>query len=167
MVNGLRRFSLNRGTRRRVLLNQTRKENNIIYGGQALKARMGAIARNTQDFDILSKKPVNSAKITKNRFNDVHGSNDFYIKSGSYRYTKKVMWKGADGKKGTFDDVGVVDYTKQRRKIPVRKIRGVKYATIGHELGKKRNIIKEKRFQYRHQKDQDDIKRIKFFGGRL
>lgn len=167
MINGLKRFSLNGGARRKALLSQTKKEENLIYGGQALKARMGSTARDTNDFDIFSKKPMRSARKTEKTFDKIHGANDFYIKPGSYKYTKKVMWKGVDGKKGTSDDQGVVDYTKHKGKIPFIKIHGVKYSTLGHEMEKKEGIIKNKQFKYRHRKDQEDINRIKFFGRRL
>jgi hypothetical protein len=167
MVNGMKRFSLNKGTRNRVLLNQTRKEGNMIYGGQSLKAQMGGIARNTRDFDILSKNPSASAKITRKNFNKVHGRNDFFVKQGKYKDTKKVMWKGMDERKNTRDDVGMVDYTRQRRNIPFRKIRGVKYSTLAHETKTKKQILQEKGSSFRHEKDIDDLERIKFWRRRL
>ncbi len=158
---------MNSGNRRRSLLSQTKKEGNLIYGGQALKARMGATARDTKDFDIFSKRPMRSAKITEKNFDKIHGSNDFYVKPGSYKYTKKVMWKGVDGKKGTDDDEGVVDYTKHKGNVPFKKIHGVKYSTMGREMMVKQNILKDKSFGYRHAKDQSDVNRIKFFNKRL
>lgn len=163
----MKRFSLNKGTRKRVLLNQTRKEGNMIYGGQSLKAQMGGIARNTRDFDILTKRPSKSAKVTEKNFDRVHGRDDFFIKQGRYKNTKKVMWKGMDGRKNTRDDVGMVDYTKQTRNIPFKKIRGVKYTTLAHETQTKKQILQAKGSKFRHEKDIDDLERIKFWRRRL
>ena len=163
----MKRFSLNSGARKRVLLGQTKKEGNLVYGGQSLRAQMGAIARKTRDYDIFSKQPSRSANVTRKNFDRVHGRKDFFVKQGRYKNTKKVMWKGVDGRKNTRDDVGMVDYTKQTRQIPYKRIRGVKYSTLTHETKTRHQILREKQFKFRHDKDLEDMERMKFYERRL
>ena len=76
-----------------------------------------------------------------------------------------MVWKGPDKRKGTSDDIALVDYTKLETKPPVRVIDGVKYAKLSYSVKTKKRSLKNPEFKFRHAKDKEDIQRIKFKEG--
>jgi len=145
------------------ILNQTRKDKNIIYGAQSIKKQLGILGRETQDYDIFAKKPKTSALKTDRRLDKIWGSNHFYVKKAEHKGTWKVMNKGLDGKKGTRDDVGIVDYTKMSRPTPrYVVIEGARYRILSQEKKAKYKSLRDKKMKFRSEKDREDVERIKF-----
>ena len=158
---------LNEEKRKRAILNQTKKEKNIIYGAQSIKKQVGIFSRGTQDYDIFSKKPKQSANTTDKNLDKIYGWNYHYVKPALHPGTWKVMARGTDMKKGTKDDVGIVDYSK----IPIptpryRRIDGVRYRRLSQEKKAKYRALRDSTQKFRHQKDKEDLERIKIATGK-
>lgn len=144
------------------ILNQARKENDIVYGAQAIKRRLGISARPTTDYDMFSKKPKSSAVKLEKTLDKRFKSNAFYSKKGVNPGTYKVKFVGVDDKPMTKDDIGIADYTKTPSPGPKTfKFRGVKYRVLKEELKAKQKILRDKSYAYRHEKDRKDIERIR------
>ena len=91
-----------------------------------------------------------------------YGSNHYYAKPALHPGTWKVMSKGIDGRKGTKDDVGIIDYTKIPRPRPrFVVINGVRFRRISQEKKAKYKALKDKTEKFRHKKDREDLDRIK------
>ena len=154
--------------RKKALLNQTQQEGNVIFGGRSIQKQIGIFSRGTEDYDIFSKKPKLSAKKTEKAFDCIHGGDVFYTKPAMHPGTHKVMHKGFDGKKGTEDDYGVVDYSG----FPIPKpqtvtVAGVKYRKLSQELKAKNKALRDPAFKFRHPKDAEDKFRINLARGKI
>jgi hypothetical protein len=85
------------------------------------------------------------------------------MKPAEHKGTWKVKGRGIDLKTNTEDDESIADYTKLDKKWKYKIINGIKYRILKEELKRKIATIKDPEFKFRHEKDRDDIKRIKGF----
>jgi hypothetical protein len=147
--------------------NQAKREKNIIYGARSVQAQIGFIgSRPTDDWDIFSKKPKKSAMKTERVLDRLWGYDKFYTKPAMHPGTFKVMNKGFDNRKGTKDDYGVVDYTKMPKPPPrTINILGNRYRKLSQEKSSKFKALRDKTQKFRHQKDREDVERIKLITG--
>ena len=143
------------------LLAQTKKDKNVIYGARSINVQIsGPLRRGTQDYDIYAKNPVKAAKKTSKNYNKIVGSKQFYTQPALHPGTHKVMNVGADMRKGTKDDYGVVDYSGfPIPNPPIRTIRGLRYRTLQREIMAKRKSLADPAMKFRHNKDMKDLKR--------
>lgn len=159
---------VNQGNVKNALLNQTKQEGNIIYGAQSIRKQIGIFGRGTFDYDILAKKPKQSAYKTEKAFDKITGGDNYYVKPAKHSGTWKVMNKGWDTRKGTKDDIGIIDYTEMSKPIPKFKvINGVRYRVISEEKKAKLKALRDKAYAFRHKKDREDYDRIKLATGKL
>lgn len=159
------RWFINKGKVEKSILDQAKKEKSIIYGARSIQKQIGIFSRHTEDWDILSKKPRKSAFTTEKNLDKIHGTDYYYVKPALHPGTWKVMEKGFDGKKGTKDDVGIVDYTKIPKPVPpFIRVGGIRYRSLGQEKKAKKKSIKDPQYKFRHEKDKEDVNRIKFSG---
>lgn len=149
----------------RVILNQAKKNKSIVYGGQALKANMGFIARPTRDYDIFSNNPKRSARQLQSSLDKQAGGDYYYSKASKFhKGTHKVYYVGKDSKKGTKDDVGIADYTKIPRSRPkTNKVEGIDYVKLSETKKDKLRSLKDPKYKFRHYKDANDLHRINTF----
>lgn len=155
------------GSVRQSILNQAKKEGNIIYGAQSIKKQIGIFSRRTEDYDIFSKKPKRSARTTEKNLDSLYGYDAFYTKPAMHPGTWKVMDKGLDEKKNTEDDFGVVDYTNMPKPKPKsRNYGGVSYRDLSLEKKAKLKSIRDPEFSFRHKKDKEDLARINMASGK-
>lgn len=148
--------------RKKALLKRTRKNKDIIFGGQSIKSQIGIFGRFTEDFDILTKNPKKSAKAVEKEFDSIVGFDYFYTKPALHPGTHKVMGRGGDMIRGTDDDVGIIDYSKfPSPKPPVKIINGVMFRTLAQEKKAKLKSVRDPAFEFRKEKDLQDLRRIK------
>ncbi len=148
------------------LLKQARKEDNIVFGARAINRKLGINGRRTDDWDFFSKTPKDSSNIAQNNLDKTLRKNVFFQKKGVNPSTWKVKHVGRDGRKGTEDDIGIADFTKTPKPEPKTfKFRKVRYRDLKEELKAKERLVKNKQFEFRREKDLEDIRRIKKFGG--
>ena len=146
-----------------IVIAQAKQNNSIIFGGQAIKKHIGFFARPTKDFDVLSNRPKRSARQLERKLDRIAQEDIYFTKPALHPGTTKVMNKGRDMRKGTRDDIGIVDYSKPRRGIKSKIINGVKYVLLSETIKDKRKAIADPQFTFRKEKDLEDIRRIKRF----
>jgi len=157
------RVFFNQDNIKQAILDRTREKKDIIFGAQSIRKRIGIIARPTIDYDIFTKKPKESASIMEKKFDNIVGFDYYYVKKGKNPGTWKVKSRGVDLRKGTRDDVGILDYTKTPSPTPsFSLIGGIRYRTLGQEAKAKRKAIKDPAFKFRKKKDMEDLNRINF-----
>jgi len=149
----------------KIILNMARKKKQVIYGARSIEAQNPLFARDTSDYDILSKHPKSDANELKRKLNRLMQINYFYSKPAKHKGTFKVKGIGMDMKKDTEDDESIADYTGQltgmSNNVPTYKKNGVRYRLLKIELERKKAILKDPEFAFRREKDKDDINRIK------
>jgi len=150
-----------------IIKKQAMNEKSIIFGARSIQAQIGTIgARQTEDWDIFTSTPKKSALKTEKRLDKLWNKNQFYVKPALHPGTIKVMSKGNDGRKGTADDFGVVDYSGMPKPRPQTiLIQGNRYRKLSTEKAKKYKAIRDKTQKFRHEKDKDDVRRIKLITG--
>lgn len=155
-------FSMNAPVVEETVLNQARKEKNILYGARSINAQtFGLTNRNTFDFDIFSKSPKKSAMSTEKALDKKVYGNQFYTKPAKHPGTWKVMHVGNDMKAKTKDDVGFADYTKTPNPKPKTiLINGIRYRRLSEERRAKLKSLSEKEMAFRHAKDRADLNNI-------
>jgi len=154
--------AVNKLRKEQIIRNNLKNTNDIIYGARAMNKQLSPFLRRpTEDFDIYSKTPKKRAKKMERVLNKSIKSDDYYVKPAIHKGTWKVMDKGADKKKGTKDDYGVIDYTKPERKIKTIIYHGINYARLSERKKDANRSLKDKMFFFRHEKDRKDLHRIK------
>lgn len=149
---------LNRG---KIIKDQVKRNNSVIFGGKAIKKHIGFFARPTFDYDILSKHPRKSARQLDRSLDSNTGKDNFYTKPALHPGTIKVMHVGLDMKKGTIDDIGIADFSKEKEGFKTKRIDGIRYAALSEIRKDKRASLRSKEFAFRHKKDREDLDRIK------
>lgn len=145
----------------RIILAQARRNNEVIYGAQAIKKQMpGFLARKTIDYDIYSRKPRKSANQLENSLDKLAGFDNFYVKQRMHKTTFGVYDIGLDFKKGSDDDFNIADYTRQKKRLQIKRIRGNNYVDVSEVVKSKRATLTQQQFAYRHKKDFSDVRRV-------
>jgi len=141
---------------------QIRKDKNIVYGGKAMNKNIsfGILRRPTLDFDVVSKKPLESARKLEKKLDKKAGANIYYTKPAKYEHTVKVMSKGRN-LKNPDDDYGVADFTSPQRKMNTVNKNGIRYARLEERESDARRSLTKQEFVYRHDKDREDLNRIR------
>jgi hypothetical protein len=136
-----------------IVLDSVQKNRQVIYGQQSVNAQLpDRLKRETKDYDILTKKPKQSAERLVEKLNREFGADEFKVEPARYKKTFKVKDKEGNT---------VADYTSTTKKPKVKQILGVSYADINYQEKKLKRIIKEEKSSFRHDKDLDTLKRIK------
>ena len=146
-----------------IVKEQSRKNKDIIIGGQAIAAQLGFYSRSTTDYDILTSKPSKGAKKLERKLDEESGENIYYVRSSKFHpTTKKVIYVGQDNKKNTKDDETIADYSPFRP-ITTTTIDGIRYASLTAITKEKQEILRQKKFSFRHEEDREDINLINRF----
>ena len=154
------KFILKRDKINNIIRNQAKKDKKIIYGSKAMNKQIHPFTRRySPDYDIYTKTPKRDAKAMERRLDKTLGGDYFYTKPAIHGGTWKVNSYGflKDNPK---DDIGVVDYSFGS--APSKRINGVRYEKLSNIVKTKKKILKDKESKYRHGKDRDDLRRIKF-----
>lgn len=138
---------------REVILNRAEKEEQIIYGARAINQQIPHyLHKKTQDYDILTKKPLKSAIKLAEELNRRVGKEEYSVVKALHKGTFKVK----DTKGNT-----IADYTQLKGNIKTKKSWGNKYKDI---KSIKKNVIisiKNPKNAFRREKDEDSLRRIK------
>lgn len=146
----------------KIVLNQAKRNKEVVFGARALTKQLRPLqARPTQDWDLLSKKPKKSARQLERTLDRRSGADIYYTKPALHPNTTKVMHKGFDMKRGTRDDFGIADYSKQPKGLKTINIKGISFATLKWMLMQKKQTLKDPEAAFRRGKDISDLGRIK------
>lgn len=136
-----------------VILELAQKNKQVIYGQQSVNVQLPSkFRRKTNDYDILTKKPKQSAERLADRLNKKFKTDEFKVEPARYNKTFKV--KDKEGKT-------VADYTLTTKKPKTKEVWGVKYADIKYQEKKLKKILKDESSSFRHDKDMDTLKKIR------
>lgn len=145
----------------RIILNIAKQRKQIIYGARSIQKQAGLFARDTKDYDVFDKNPKKVANMLQKLLDKNAGFDYYYMKEAEHKGTFKVKGRGNDGIKNTEDDESIADYTRPDKKIPFVTINGIRYRILKEELKRKQAVLKDPEFKFRHEKDRNDINRIK------
>ena len=145
----------------KIILNLARKRRQVVYGARSIQAQNRLFARDTQDYDIFDRNPKKSAKIVQKQLDKAVSFDYFFAKQAEHKGTWKVKGKGNDLKANTKDDVSIVDYTDMPSRVPYIIKNGVRYRILREEIKAKQKAVADKEFKFRHEKDKNDLNRIK------
>lgn len=145
----------------KTILEQTKKNKEVVYGAQSIKKQIGVVGRNTFDYDIMSKNAKRSSIETEKKLEAFEKGNQFFVKPAKHKGTFKIKYVGSDKKQNTDDDQEIADYTQVSKYPSIKKINGINYRTLTQESKAKRMAIKDKSYAFRKEKDTDDLNRIK------
>lgn len=148
--------------RERTIEDFARRKKRTIYGGRAVVANIGGLARNTRDYDIASPNPRKDSSQLARVLNKQAGFPEYYNEQSK---VTKGVWKtrdiGPDLRKNTPDDYTVVDFSK--RKLPYVIMDRTRYSTLGSTIADKRLALSDQQFAFRHAKDREDLNRIRAY----
>lgn len=156
------KLALTEHQRKQAILNRAKKNKDIVFGARSIEKQIGtSFARPTEDYDIFTKKPKQAATQMEAKLDNLIGFDYHFVKKGKNPGTWKVKGRGQDFRKGTKDDVGVVDFTKTPSPAPKsKKIQGVRFRKLSEEIKAKRKVIKDPMFAFRKEKDMEDLMKI-------
>jgi len=136
-----------------VILDMAQKKRQVVYGQQSVNVQLPQrFRRETKDFDILTKKPKQSAEELAKKLNKVYGEGEFKVEPAKYGKTFKV--KSKEGKT-------VADYTLTTKKPKSKEVWGVRYAELPYQEKKLKKILKDEASSFRHDKDRDTLEKIR------
>ena len=138
-------------TIRQLILNKAQKENQIIYGARATNRQLpDYLQKETEDYDILTKKPKKSAQ---------------ELAKDIKKFTNKEVEVTKASHKGTYkvkvDKRVVVDYTQLKRRYPTSQVLANKYRNLSSIKKSLQKAVKKKSNEFRREKDLDTLHRIK------
>lgn len=144
-----------------------RKNKDTLYGAQAIRYHSGIFARPTSDYDVKSRNAKRNAMqlgkdLDRRSMADVYFEQESKFHKGTY----KVIYKGEDHKPNTKDDVAIADFTQERH-TPYRNFSGIRVVGINSIKHDKRKAISDPQFQFRHEKDREDLFRINLSRGKF
>jgi len=133
-----------------IIVEQAKREGNIIYGSTALKKQVShGFARMAQDCDVLADNPKESAEKAANKLNNDAGYDSYAVVKGKNYSTYKVIDKELG--------FNVADFSR-KKDLVTKNIDGVEYADLSEIKKDKLNSIKNPEFRFRHLKDFFDVK---------
>lgn len=137
---------------RKNIFELAQKRNQVIYGARAINKQLPPnLRKSTTDYDVLTKKPRESAEELVRRLKKDIQSGRFKVVQAKYPKTFKVK----RGKRT------IVDYTSTTKKPKSKNVFGIKYANLDYQKKKIKRILKDTSSSYRHEKDLDTLNRIK------
>ena len=138
-----------------------RMNKNVVYGVRSINAQTGIMTRPTKDWDAYSNNPKSSANKLQKQLDKVVGGDYFYSKPAMHKGTWKVKTIGDDLIKDTYDDEEIADFSKPEKRPTVVMINKLKYRHLKEEIKAKQNSLADKEMKFRHEKDGDDLRRIR------
>jgi len=151
--------------RHSIIRKQIRNDNNTIYGARSMNAQLipSMIRRQTEDYDVLSKNPKQSAEKLEKALDANAGYDAYYTKPAEHKGTHKVISRGMVRGVKT-DDYTVADFTNPSSYRNVRTVKknNLSYAHISERKKDALNSLNNPAYSFRHEKDRDDLNRINF-----
>lgn len=139
---------------KQLILQDAAEDGHIIFGAQASNAQLPPqLRKHTEDIDIFTKKSKKEAEQMEKKLDKAYGGDYFRVQQAEHKGTYKV--------KSNVTNRTVADYTSQGKKPSVKKILGVKYATLSSIKRKLGKTLRDEASSFRHDKDRETLQRIK------
>ena len=149
------RVLANRQTLNDEVVNDIRKNKDVVFGNQALNRRVpGFLGVETRDFDILTRgNPTARAAQIERRLDRKFGGDVFFTKAAQKPGTRKVQFVGPDLRKNTRDDVTIVDVSKLKRGVMFTRTNGLNVITRQQIRKDRLRAIRNPQAKFRREKD--------------
>ena len=148
------KYYRNQELAKQLILQDAAEDEHIIFGARASNAQLPPhLRKHTEDFDIFTKKSKKEAEQMEKKLDKAYGGDFFSTESALHKGTHKV--------KSNVTGRTVADYTSQGKKPGVKKILGVKYATLSSIKRKIEKNLRDEKSAFRHDKDRETLQRIK------
>lgn len=141
---------------------QAKRNNETLRGARGMNRQLafGFLERGTEDYDLFSKSPKQSALELERTLDRKSGGDFHYVKPLVHRGTFRVMDKGND-LKSPHDDFGIVDYTKEPKGTKKVMIDGIWHSHISERIKDAKQNLADPLAVHRHSKARGDLERIK------
>lgn len=148
------KFYRNREKVNKVILKNIRRKKHIVHGQRALNRILPAfLDTKTSDWDVFSDTPQKTARRVERKLDKRFGGDFFRTEESEITKDVYKVRSNVTGKT-------VADYSKAKRPVPTRNIRGVRYATKEHFKRQiKENLVNPEK-EFRRAKDIDQLNRI-------
>jgi hypothetical protein len=129
----------------------------IVFGARAVNARLPEwLERETQDWDILSRKDAKDMAVRLEKVLDKRYGGDFFIvdpakHEGTFKVRSRVT------------RLGVADISPREGRVDFDVIKGINYTSLEFQEKEAKRILEDPEFTYRHGKDRDTLQRIQVF----
>lgn len=163
LVGSFPRFLMNQHKIKPLILRTAKKKKQVVYGAEAMNVQLPpTFRRQTPDVDLYSKHPRKDAQDMQAKLDSgiAGGRDDYYAKPAVHKGTYRVMFEGVDGQKNTADDVHIADYSKRPNHLNTVTVNGVEYENLKDIQQHKQKTLRNKKAEYRHDKDRSDLARI-------
>ena len=139
------------------ILDQVRKDKNIIHGERALNRHLPSFLDvHTEDYDVFSQTPRKSAIKLEKELDRKFGGDFFVVRPARHKGTFKV--------KSKITDRTVADFTKPKKEIPfTTSFDGINYRKLESIKEKVEMLLKDETKKFRRKKDLEALRRIKVF----
>ena len=150
------KYYKNQDLARQIIIQDAMEDEHIIYGAQASNAQLPTYLRkDTEDFDIFTKKSKKEAEETEKKLDKAYGGDYFRIEQAKHKGTYKV--------KSNVTNRTIADYSSQGKKPNYIKILGVNYAKLDSIKRKIGKTLRDESAAFRHEKDKEKLQRIKLY----
>lgn len=137
-----------------ILKTELAKKRLIVYGARASNIQNPAyLRRNTEDYDILTKKPQKTAEELARKLNREYGGEYFKVEPAQHKGTYKV--------KSNVTGKTIADFTRAYRHPKVKEIGGIRYASSESIKRAISKLLKNPLAEFRKEKDLETLQRLK------
>lgn len=139
-----------------ILNNINSSKEQVIYGAQAINSHLPSyLDRETEDYDVYSKKPKISAQKMEKELDNYYGGDYYSVQKGNNPGTWKI--------KSNVTNRTVVDYTYPDRNLKATIREGKRVLSL-NDLKKNINkSLKNPNAKFRRDKDKEALQRIRLF----
>jgi hypothetical protein len=137
-----------------ILKTELAKKKQIVYGARASNIHLPYyLQKNTEDYDVLTKKPEQEAKELVKRLNREYGGEYFRNEQAKHKGTYKVV--------SNVTNKTIADFTRAYKHPKTKEVLGIKYV---QPSSIKRAIIKSLKnpeAEFRKDKDMETLQRLR------
>lgn len=158
-------FNRNKGVINRVIRNRLAKTKRVIHGARGQNSQLPRFLERkpTVDFDVFAKNPSLAARGMERALDKKFRGDFFGVRKGiTERLKVRKVFSKVTGE--TFVDFSIPD-----RVVPIKAIRGKRFATLKDQFEKAKDNLKDPTKIFRRDKDLSLVRRVMEFeklGGR-
>lgn len=155
-LNQADKYYKRKGLQNRVISDELRGEDEIVYGARSVNAQLPKyLETTTEDWDIATEDdPEQVAGKIEKKLDKRYGGNYFRVEPALHPGTYKI--------RSNVTNRGIVDVTiVEPDSVPHKKIGGINYATLDYQVQQIEKSLANPESKFRHSKDSETLQRIK------
>ena len=128
----------------------------IVHGGRALNAQLPEwLDKATEDWDLISMVPEQTAKELEKLFDEHYGGDFFKVIPAKHEGTFRIM--------NNITLKGVADISFPEKKIDYITEDDINYATLEHHIERIKITLADPTRKFRWKKDEETLQRIRIY----